>query len=309
MRPAWLILAAAAVGGCGLGVQKDSERETNDSTTEWTAREKKRYGTDLPPHARVTPTPSPSPSPEPSLEPEPTPEPTPEPEPESDPGPPPAADCGLEINEDGFFERELLDGTRYVGFLPPGYSGEPTRLFVGLHGCGDDAGNFAEWAVNPEATRSEQKHIGISVEDSSGGGCWSEDEIPLVLQAIADVSRCVYVHQKKISVGGYSSGGVLAYRIGLSDAFRFAGILVENSTISRASGEDELMDGASWHLPIAHIAHTDDGSYPIDTVREDWERLREAGFPLETNELDGDHDGTTEDWLWLLPKMAEWESP
>lgn len=302
MRPVWVALAGAlAVAGCSRELRwKDEpaeERTPAAPKTDWPARARKRVATSLEPGPTRTPVPTP------------TPEFTPEPTPISDPGPPPTG-CALELDADGFFLRVLPDGTRYVGFLPASYTGAPTRLFVGLHGCGDDAESFAEWAVNPSATRIEQDYIGISVEESSGGGCWSEDEIPLVLRAIEDVSRCVYVHQKRIVVGGYSSGGELSYVIGLRHASRFSGILVENASLSRAGDSDELIEGASRLIPIAHIAHTGDGSYPIEDVREDWDRLRSAGFPIDTAEVEGDHDGETEDWsLWLLPRMAEWESP
>jgi len=97
--------------------------------------------------------------------------------------------------------------------------------------------------------------------------------------------------------------------MGLGDASRFAGILIENSSLSRTGDAGDLIDGADWLIPIAHIAHTDDSAYSIDSVQDDWERLEEAGFPLETNEVDGSHRGSTEDWLWLLPNIKEWESP
>ena len=62
--------------------------------------------------------------------------------PVDDPGPPPAG-CGT-ITKDaaGFFTRTSAKSP-YVGFVPKGYSGQPTTLVVGLHGCGDTAMNFA----------------------------------------------------------------------------------------------------------------------------------------------------------------------
>jgi predicted esterase len=225
-----------------------------------------------------------------------------------DPGPPPGA-CVFDKGE--LFERDS-GKSKYVVYVPPSYDGSPTRLLVGLHGCGDTAQNFAEWAVNPYATRAGQKHIGISIDGASGGGnCWSVgNDAPKVLAAIDDVAKCVYVHRKKITVGGFSSGGILAYSVGLSHASRFAGILVENSALSSTGEAGDLIAKASWNLNLAHLARTADSVFPISKVRNDWATLKASGFPTETRELPGGHDGDTESWAgWLIPRMESWQSP
>ena len=296
MRALWLLVGAAVLAGCEV----QETASARDGATE--------RGVERPRRRRILagrllqPQPSPSPSPSPS--PEPSPSPTAEPGPT--PGPTPLADCGIVTDAEGFFTRVLFDGTLYVGFVPPRYADAPLPLVVGLHGCGDDAWSFAEWAVNPDDTRGEQEHIGISVENESGGGCWSSAEAPRVLAAIEDVARCVHVDRNRVFVGGYSSGGELAYVLGLRHSELFAGILAENTSLRRAGDPDDLISEAAWPIPIAHVAHLDDGSYPIEGVREDWAQLRAAGFPLETAELEGGHDGETDDWIWLLSQIEDW---
>jgi predicted esterase len=233
-------------------------------------------------------------------------EPPPVTKPADDPGPAPAGCSDIQADGDGFFTRSSGAGD-YVGFVPKSYGGQPLRLLVGLHGCGDEAYNFATWAVSPWATRETQDYIGISIDGASGGGnCWKAADEAKVLAAIDDVATCFYVHKQKVVLAGFSSGGMLAYGMGLKHAERFAGLLVENAAL----GSDQALASASWKLNVAHMAHTEDSVFPIARVRSDWAKLRGAGFPLETQEVPGGHDGTSEDWTgWLIPQMAAWKIP
>jgi predicted esterase len=221
-----------------------------------------------------------------------------------DPGPAPAGCDGITKDDDGFFTRTTAKSD-YVGFVPKGYAGKPTTLVVGLHGCGDDAMNFATWAVNPWDTRGKQTHIGISV-GGKDGSCWDTNkDSDKVLAAIDDVSKCFYVHKQKVVLAGYSSGGMLAYKIGLSQSARFAGIIIENSGLGSAQPS-----AAKWKINVAHIAHKDDGDFPLSTVHSDWAKLEAAGIPLQKSEVDGEHDGNSDDWnTFLLPKIAGWKAP
>lgn len=226
------------------------------------------------------------------------------------PGPPPAG-CGeVQTDGSGFFQRSSARGP-YVGFVPKSYTGKPMRLIVGLHGCGDDAYNFATWGVAPESTRETQDWIAISVGGETGGGsCWKQSDAPIVLAAIDDVSTCFYVHKHQVVLAGFSSGGELAYGMGLQNASRFAGILGECTGLSAAGDPATLLAGASWKLPIAHLAHTGDPVFPIAGVRADWAKIEAAGFPLQKRETGGVHDGVGEDWSdWLLPIGRTWTSP
>ena len=227
------------------------------------------------------------------------------------PGPAPTG-CGtLAKDKDGFITRNSGKG-EYVLYVPKSYNGGPTRLLVGLHGCGDDAYNFATWGINPYDTRGDQDYIGLAVGGETGGSkCWNVNaDADKVEAAIADVSKCVYVHQQKIVLAGYSSGGELAYSMALKDATHVAGLLILDSSVSSAGNADQLLAGAARKLDIAHRAHKDDDVYPLDGVEADWAIVKSAGFPLQTSIGPGTHDGTSEDWSgWLLGKMKDWKAP
>jgi predicted esterase len=225
------------------------------------------------------------------------------PKPADDPGPAPAG-CGtITKDDDGFFVRKTAKSD-YVAFVPKSYKGKPTTLVVGLHGCGDNAYNFATWGVNPYKTRTTQGHIGISI-GGKDGQCWdASKDAEKAIAAIEDISTCFYVHQQRVVLAGYSSGGILAYKLGLTQSAKFAGIIIENSGLGAAPS------AASWKINVAHIAHKDDTSFPIARVRADWAKLEAAGIPLQKSEIEGGHDGTSDDWSdFLLPKIASWKAP
>lgn len=226
-------------------------------------------------------------------------------------GPKPTASCSVSKDADGFFTRSSSKSS-YVAYVPASYDGsKPVRLIVGLHGCGDTAYNFATWGVNPYDTRGTQQHIGISI-GGQDGNCWNlgvDDD--KVLAAVDDISKCFWVHPKKVAIAGFSSGGQLAYRVGLMQASRFAAILIEDSGLYAADNNpDALLANASWKVHVAHRTHTSDPVFPLAQVKADWVKTKAAGFPLLTSETPGGHDGVSQDWAtWLIPQSAAWIAP
>ena len=118
-----------------------------------------------------------------------------------------------------------------------------------------------------------------------------------------------------VSVGLLTAGvfcgyvaGVTAYTVALKNADRFDGLLAYKTGLP--GNPDPLLAGAAWKLPIVHFAATSDDSFSITKVRQDWQKLKAAGFTVETIERPGTHDGSADDWRnFLLPKMAPWKAP
>ncbi|CAN5712098.1 hypothetical protein BH09MYX1_BH09MYX1_02410 [soil metagenome] len=235
--------------------------------------------------------------------------------PVDDPGPGPTTQCTYTKDADGFFKL-TSPKSDYIVRLPPAYNlqnPQPTRLLVSLHGCGDTAMNHATWAAVPYALRTTQDYIAISLGGREGA-CWNAStDSALVFAAIAHVRTCFYVHQKKVVLAGYSSGGDLTYLTALKNASMFAGILIEHSDITQNVGANNVastLAGASWKLNVAISAGINDGVYPIATVRGDRDKMITAGFPVKYEELPNTHDGTSDDWAkFLIPKMATWVAP
>jgi predicted esterase len=180
-------------------------------------------------------------------------------------------------------------------------------MLVGLHGCGDNAKNFLSWAATTFASRPAQSYIAISL-GGRDGQCWSlpgDEEI--VRTAIEDVRQCFYAHDRKIYIGGYSSGGLLAYQYGLKNAGRFAAILAYNTSIPNRAA---LLAGASYKVPVVAQGGLSDGNFPPATFRADWSALRAAGFNLVSREVAAGHDGASAHWDdFFIPKIGTFTAP
>jgi predicted esterase len=208
----------------------------------------------------------------------------------------------------------------YVGYKPDTYSdSKPISLLIWLHGCGADTeGDLS--MVAPPSSRQTQSYIAISI-GGRDGDCWSVDtDTPKVLAALVDVAKHFNINPRKVYLGGYSSGGDLAYRVGFQHSSLFAGLLVENSDPFQDTGltQSSALASASWKINIAHLAHSSDETYHIANVRAHLNTLTANGFPVTLIEKSGssyDPDtsssGTTYDLIhFLLPYIdAGWESP
>ena len=207
----------------------------------------------------------------------------------------------------------------YSLYVPSSYDAShntPTKVLLWLHGCGGNAYGDA-WATSPGGAQS---WISVSV-GGRDGACWNvNSDVPLVLAALDDIERRLNVDSRRVVVGGYSSGGDMAYRTAFTNAKRFAGVIGENSTPFRdtVASQSAAISGATWRLNIAHLAHVSDSTYPIGTVRRATDALKTAGFPVTRIERAGTHwdadttsSGTNHDLrAYLLRYLdAGWVAP
>lgn len=207
----------------------------------------------------------------------------------------------------------------YSMYVPYSYDAThktPTKLLVWMHGCGGDAYGDA-WSTSPGGS---QDWVSVSV-GGRDGACWQpSNDVPKVLAALDDVKRRLNIDPHRVIIGGYSSGGDLAYRTAFYNASRFAGLIAENTSPFRdtESSPSASLAAASWKLHIVHLAHTSDPTYPIGGVRTETDAVKAAGFPLTRIERAGTHwdpdtsySGTNYDLkTYLLPYIdAGWVSP
>ena len=121
-------------------------------------------------------------------------------------------------------------------------------------------------------------------------------------------------------LGGYSSGGDLAYRLAFYHSLMVSGVLAENTSPFRDTGSTatQSLAAAQWKFNVVHLAHTEDEVYPIDGVRNEIATMQQAGFPVQLIERPGTHydnstatSGTDYDLqTYLLPHLGDgWRSP
>ena len=207
----------------------------------------------------------------------------------------------------------------YYLYVPNAYDAThrtPTKLLVWMHGCGGNGYGDA-WAVSPGGTQS---YLAISI-GGRDGTCWNvSTDSKLVLTALDDVRRRLNIDPRRVVIGGYSSGGDIAYRTMFYNAKRFAGILAENTSPFRDTGSSQSasLSAAAWKFNVVHLAHLSDTVYPITGVRTETDALRSAGYPETRIERAGTHydadtssSGTDYDRrAYLLPYMnAGWVAP
>jgi len=207
----------------------------------------------------------------------------------------------------------------YAVYVPSSYDAThrtPTKLLVWLHGCGGNAYGDA-WATSPGGSQS---WISVSV-GGRDGACWNMGtDVPMVLAALDDVKRRLNIDPQRVFIGGYSSGGNLAYRTAFYNAKRFAGVLAEDTApfYGTGSSQSASIAAAAWKLNVAHLAHTGDTTFTIGTVRAETEALKGSAFPTTRIERAGSHwdpdtsySGTNYDMRTYLLRYidAGWVAP
>lgn len=203
--------------------------------------------------------------------------------------------------------------------VPDGYdpSGQtPIELLVWLHGCGgESAGDI--YTVSPTSTG---RYIAIAVGGREDD-CWDPNtDQDTVLAAIADVETHFNIDRHEVVLGGYSSGGDLAYRLAFYHSLQFAGVLAENTSPFRDTGStaSQSLAAAQWKFNVVQLAHIQDDVYPLAGVVNEVGAVQRAGFPVQLVERPGHHyDDSTATFgsdhdlqTYLLPHLNDgWRSP
>jgi predicted esterase len=210
-------------------------------------------------------------------------------------------------------------GGGYWSIVPSAYDAThqtPTKLFVWLHGCGGEN----KWDIYNAAPAPTGNYIAIA-PDGREGGCWDTGPDPArVISAIDDVRTHFNIDPRRVVLGGYSSGGDLAYRTAYYNSPRIAGVLSENTAPFAHIGvtTEQAIAAATFRFHVVHLAHTEDDTYTTPIVQTDIDSLVNAGFPTELISRPGNHwdndvgsTGTVYDMKkYLLPYLVQdWTSP
>lgn len=235
---------------------------------------------------------------------------------------------------------------RYWMWVPQGYDAshdEPTALLVWLHGCGGynlyDIHDFApdpskKWIIvaplgpydaandspgNPAGIRPDwdqwvlDAYPGLTNGYPREGACWSPgSDAGHVLAVIADVKTHFNIDPNRVFLGGYSSGGDLGYRTAFYGTDVIGGMLAINTAPFRDTGSTataSLAAAGTGRFAITHVASLSDTTYPITTVRNEFQTLGDAGWAYDLLEVAGTHydDPGTSDNVrdLLLPKLDD----
>jgi predicted esterase len=206
------------------------------------------------------------------------------------------------------FQKEVVlttnSGTTNWVFVPSTYDSThetPMKLFVWLHGCGGRA-QYDVYNVSPGGS---QNWISLAVGGREGS-CWSNaaTDGKKILTAIADLRTHFNIDPQQIYLGGYSSGGDIGYVLAFQNSNLFAGLLFENTGPSAEALT--LAKSVTKKMPIAHLSHVSDTTYPIATIRSKMATLKSLGFSVTLLERPGTHwdnDTATSGTVYDLRKL------
>lgn len=195
----------------------------------------------------------------------------------------------IPFDEDQVFTLDS-SASRYWVYVPNVYDEThvtATTLFVWMHGCGG-TGEGDIYVISPGGS---QDWISVALGGREGG-CWDPaGDQSKIFAAISDMKSHFNIDPRRVILGGYSSGGIISYRIAFENANAFAGVLAADTIpfSSSGRGQEELLASAAWKFNVAHLAHLQDDAFPIANVRAETEAMRSAGFPVERIERVGEH--------------------
>ena len=196
---------------------------------------------------------------------------------------------------------------RYIAVEPDGFDPEkPYPLVVLLHGFGAsmrdlvglipsiDADGYGYVYIFPNAP------IEMAIGYGTRGYAWttigqpsSPDEAAraetMLERLIGEVVQRYSVARGSIVLGGFSQGGMMTYRYGMTNPELFAGLAVLSGGVG---GPDELRE----RLPVRRdqpvfISHgTEDGVIPVEEARRSVRFLEEEGYTPEYREYAIGHE-------------------
>ncbi len=169
----------------------------------------------------------------------------------------------------------------YLLESPPGHRPKPAILL--LHG----AGGHAHDLVFPWRSFAETHDIVLIAPELPRTRAF-ESIAPAVFRCVVeDARRVAAVDPKRIFILGNSMGGYLAYDAAMFQSEYFAAVAVHAAAIDPE--DDGILAKAARRIPIAIFIGDRDPLVALGPVRRTRDVLRQAGFPVEYEELEG-HD-------------------
>jgi phospholipase/carboxylesterase len=190
-------------------------------------------------------------------------------------------------------------------FVPPGGGPHPTIL--ALHGWGANAldllglapyiGSGRYLVLCPQGTVQMSLGpgaVGYGWFPSTGGG---PPDLPAIdaahehLLVFLDAACQRYpIDPRKLVLLGFSQGGVMTYRFGLSAPERFAAIVALSTWLPTAFLDQRPPVEASTHPPLFIQHGTRDELVSVERARQSVQALRPLGVPVTYREYDMGHE-------------------
>lgn len=171
----------------------------------------------------------------------------------------------------------------YYLFVPKDLSqSSPAPLLITLHGSNRNGSSLVEtWQ---DLARKEG--FIIAGPDSKDPSTWSAlTDGPDFLYALAEAVKSKYpVDPKRVYIFGHSGGATFALWTALEESEYFAAAAAHAGAF-RVPGEYAVISVAERKIPLAIFVGVNDPLFPLASVRQTRDALKEAGFPVELTEI------------------------
>lgn len=176
-------------------------------------------------------------------------------------------------------------------------TGIPHALFAPMHYEPGYAYPLLVWLHGPEANENElqkvmpaismRNYVGVAPRgcpaELASGFCWPQSEVSIA-RAERQIFECIdiaveryNINTQRVFLGGFGSGGTMAFRIALQAPTCFAGALSLAGPFP--SGRTPLVGYAySRHVPLFIASGRDAESYPVEQTCDELRLFHAAGM-------------------------------
>lgn len=154
-------------------------------------------------------------------------------------------------------------------------------LLIALHGSGRDG----ESIVAPWVRLAKNEKILVAGPESLDNSMWAspQDGPDFLLDLIAHLKQTYPVDPRRIYLFGHSAGGIFALQMALFKSSHFAAVAAHAGAVQADMGW--LYERAERKIPVYLVSGSNDTMVPIIAVRRTSQELKDAGFPVEFNEM------------------------
>ena len=206
---------------------------------------------------------------------------------------------------------------KYLTVEPEGYDGSKRYpLFILLHGYGSSMGDLARMSPLIDATgylyvcpsapfpvRVGTGMVGYSwSRQDSPGGLEDTDETAEALSTLFnEIIERYEVEPRRVLLGGFSQGGSMTYRCGLTNPDMFRGLVVLSSKVPDPEAlRKKLPSGRTQAIFISH--GTGDNMISVEHARASLQFLESEGYAPEYKEYPMGHQVSMD----VMNDLAPW---
>lgn len=198
---------------------------------------------------------------------------------------------------------------KYLSITPDNYNSEQKYpLVILLHGYGSHMGDLASIceSINSEdyIYISPNAPIPIDFGIGSVGFAWSEigeeNHEEILIPFFQEIFDQFNVDMGHIALGGFSQGGIMTYKNGLTNPQLFRGLFILSGKMPNLDDPSTLLINKSQGIFIAH--GTDDGIISVADARKAKKLLVNYGYSPKYSEYDMAHQITPE----VLTDLKVW---